>query len=344
MLLAREYPGTGSRPGSAGNHNNIKQQFPCHRPSPALGNGTVKKRPSGCRKGLEWGALASNIPRVEENRNKGLFPGLLTLLLTGCVVIFAVLYISDISTRLNKLDRITSNHTSELAEVRAWAFPASMLEGKFTSLNARMQALTDAFTTLEAKIKAVTVQQEAVITASMSSMETAAGVPAVGKRVSTRPVQRPAAISGPGKTMAAAMLGMEKAATDSPKPAIPDRQKTPVATPAANHRNSIAKPREAVALIDEAHATDKRAATAAVQGTGPWAINLLSSRSKVDTERLAAKARSRDIPVEQTRATVMGKEYWRLQITGFGSAREAKSYAGTIIATLGLKDYWLLKR
>ena len=282
---------------------------------------------------------------MEENRNKGLFPGLLTLLLTGCVVIFAVLYISDISTRLNKLDRITSNHTNELAEVRAWAFPASMLEGKFTSLNARMQALTDAFTTLEAKIKAVTVQQEAVITASMSSMETAAGVPAVAQRVSTRPVQRPAATPGPGKTMAAAMLGIEKAATDPMKPAIPDRQKTPVAIPAADHRDSIAKPREVVALLDEGHATGKRAVAAgAVQRTGPWAINLLSSRSKVDTERLAVKARSRDIPVEQTRATVMGKEYWRLQITGFSSAREAKSYAGTVIAKLGLKDYWLLKR
>jgi hypothetical protein len=280
---------------------------------------------------------------VEENRNKGLFPGLLTLLLTGCVVVFAVLYISDISTRLNKLDRITSNHTNELAEVRAWAFPASMLEGKFSSLNARMRALTDAFTTLETKIKAVTVQQEAVITASMSSMETAAGVPAVNKRASTRSVQRTAAMPGRGETMSAAPRGIENTTADFRKPAIPPHQKAPAATPATIHRDTVAKPRQAVAMIDEELATDKRAFKAA-QRTGPWAINLLSSRRKADTERLAAKARSRNIPVEQTRATVMGKEYWRLQITGFGSAREAKSYAGTVMAELGLKDYWLLKR
>jgi hypothetical protein len=148
---------------------------------------------------------------------------------------------------------------------------------------------------------------------------------------------------GRGKTITTAIPGIENTATDSRKPAILPRQKTAVAAPEVTHRNTIVKRRETVALIDAEPATDKRAATT-VQRTGPWAINLLSSRRKADTERLAVKARSRNIPVEQNRATVMGKEYWRLQITGFDSARAAKSYAGTVMAELGLKDYWLLKR
>lgn len=279
---------------------------------------------------------------MEENRNKGLFPGLLSLLLTGCILIFAFLYISDINTRLTKLDRITSNHSSELSEVRAWAFPASMLEGKFTSLNARMQALTDAFITLEDRIKAVSVQQQAVITASMSSLETAAGVPAARAGTSSQRLYQPVTRTSHEKALVATTVSNKSPSTTIQEPvARANPGKPAVAT--ANTRDTTVTARVAGAMISDDVATGQRTAPQTSK-TGPWAINLISSRRKADTERLAARAKSRDVPVEQTRATVKGKEYWRLQVTGFTSAREARSYANTVTAKLGLKDYWILKR
>ena len=77
---------------------------------------------------------------------------------------------------------------------------------------------------------------------------------------------------------------------------------------------------------------------------GPWVINLASSQSKADADRLAERARSRDIQTEQQQVTVNGKHYWRVQITGFTTAAEAREYAGTIKAKLGLKDVWISTR
>jgi SPOR domain len=77
---------------------------------------------------------------------------------------------------------------------------------------------------------------------------------------------------------------------------------------------------------------------------GPWVINLASSQSKVDADRLAERARSRDIQTEQQQVTVKGKRYWRVQITGFTTAEAAKEYAGTIKETPGLKNLWISTR
>jgi hypothetical protein len=82
----------------------------------------------------------------------------------------------------------------------------------------------------------------------------------------------------------------------------------------------------------------------ALSGSGPWIINLLSSRKKLDTDRLAEVAVAHDIPVVQSRAIVKGKEYWRLQVTGFRNATEAKNYAIPVKKTLGIKDVWIFKQ
>ena len=65
------------------------------------------------------------------------------------------LYIFGINKRLNALE-------NEFVEVKTWAFPASLLEGKYASLNARVRALTEAYSGLDAKLTSFTAQQQPV--------------------------------------------------------------------------------------------------------------------------------------------------------------------------------------
>jgi hypothetical protein len=258
---------------------------------------------------------------VEETSHKPFFLCLIALVLTGCIIIFAYMSISGINNRLIKLESLASQHTGELAEVRTWAFPASMLEGKFKTLNTRMQALANAFTALEDKLTAVMSQQQAVTTAAMVAMETRAGVQTSTGKSSGVIGKEPAV-----HTVAAGPVedAREEAGTDEVKLAS-----VAIREPAVNGAQQAVSAERGVPEARDA---------------GPWVINLLSSRRKVDTERLAIKARSLDIPVEQTREIVKGKAYWRLQVTGFSTVKEARSYASTIEGKLGVNDFWFLKR
>lgn len=77
---------------------------------------------------------------------------------------------------------------------------------------------------------------------------------------------------------------------------------------------------------------------------GSWAINLASLRQKADAERFLAKAGSKGVVAEINQGTVDGKTYWRVQVTGFSSAEEAKAKAGDVRGRLGLKDVWIMRR
>ena len=77
---------------------------------------------------------------------------------------------------------------------------------------------------------------------------------------------------------------------------------------------------------------------------GPWVINLVSTSSKIDAERLAKKALSKNIQTEIQKTTVKGTQYWRVQISGFPTADDAKAYAITAKKQLGLNDTWIMKR
>jgi len=84
--------------------------------------------------------------------------GLLELFSFAVVLALIVgvdLYIFGINKRLSALE-------SQFTEVKEWAFPASLLEGKYASLNARVRALTDAYSGLNQKLALATSQQETV--------------------------------------------------------------------------------------------------------------------------------------------------------------------------------------
>jgi hypothetical protein len=76
---------------------------------------------------------------------------------------------------------------------------------------------------------------------------------------------------------------------------------------------------------------------------GPWVINLLSSPNKSDADRFAEKARKQGVPVEQSNIRLKGREYFRVQLTGFLTEKQAGETAGPVKERLRLKDVWIFK-
>jgi hypothetical protein len=77
---------------------------------------------------------------------------------------------------------------------------------------------------------------------------------------------------------------------------------------------------------------------------GPWLINLASLDNQPAADRFSTRARTRGIPVEQQVVTVKGQQRWRIQVTGFASADEARINAGSIKEKLGLKNIWITRQ
>ena len=362
-----------------------------------------------------------------------LYPVLATLILTVCIAAGAYLYTSGIDRRLGVLETITINQTNELAEIRSRIFSSSLQEGRYASLNARLQALTDAFGTLEGKLDTV-ISSKPLPTGSVAG-KAAAGTIATGGSetpISITPItpEKPAST---GITATATLLPQVTETSAGPNISTDKSQSAPVPaviatseeqspeTLASNSKaalmgtsertatqQSIKTEQPGAAMLSSTSKTEQpgpamlsstskteqpgpaklsstskteqpgpaklgstskieqpgpaklgstsgdvesevvkesgKAAVAAPTGSGPWIINLLSSRKKLDTDRLAKIAATHGIPVVQNRAIVKGKEYWRLQVTGFGNATEAKNYAIPIKKKLGIKDVWIFQQ
>ena len=115
-------------------------------------------------------------------------------------------------------------------------------------------------------------------------------------------------------------------------------------TPRPSSGGTASDPSVASAAMEHQPPSIKNGAAAKKSKNGPWVINLVSTSSKTDADRLSKKALSKDIQTEQQQITVKGTRYWRVQITGFSTAEDAKAYADTAKAQLGLKDAWIMKR
>jgi hypothetical protein len=76
---------------------------------------------------------------------------------------------------------------------------------------------------------------------------------------------------------------------------------------------------------------------------GPWVINLLSSPKKSDADQFADNARRQGIPVEQGTIRLKGREFFRVQLTGFLTEKQAEESARPVKDKLGLKDVWIFK-
>jgi hypothetical protein len=61
-------------------------------------------------------------------------------------------------------------------------------------------------------------------------------------------------------------------------------------------------------------------------------------------DRLADLAAKAGIQTTTARAEVKGRNYWRLQVTGFSSLGEAKRNAEPVRKALGIDEVWIFKK
>jgi cell division protein FtsN len=77
---------------------------------------------------------------------------------------------------------------------------------------------------------------------------------------------------------------------------------------------------------------------------GQWVINLASLGSRQQAENFQSKAGMKGFDTSLQQATVRGKEYWRVQVTGLATRNEAEARGEAIKQRLGLKEIWISKR
>jgi PilZ domain/SPOR domain len=104
----------------------------------------------------------------------------------------------------------------------------------------------------------------------------------------------------------------------------------------------------AAMIVEPAGMPDQDAASVYVDSQdagkrGPWVINLLSSPKKSDADRFADKARKQGIQVEQGTIRLKGREFYRVQLTGFLTETQAEESARPVKDKLGLKNVWIFK-
>lgn len=269
----------------------------------------------------------------QPGRRIGTVSGLIILLGMAGLLAAVYLYTSGLNTRVDALERIAGNRDSELADMQDKLFSASLLEGKYASLDARISSLGIAFANLEQRVQSILAGK----TSEAGKLPAVPAAQAIARH--SAPASDPAAFSGTvirsvGEGKAPAVTAREPAQVSAPTAKV-----TPSpATKPTSARNTATAGHQAIA------GRQPVSATAELQDSGPWAINLISSIDRQDLERIARRAESADIPTLFTSADVKGRHYWRLQVTGFKSLAKAKASAPAIQKALGIGEVWYLKR
>lgn len=334
------------------------------------GRNENKIKPVAANEGISYN---ERFDTTTSQSSRPFYAGLLILFFTSLVFLGGYYYVSSINTRLNALETVTRSHSNELAEVQTQAFSSRLQDGRYASLNARMKALTDAFQSFEKRITEALPRDPLAITAtarelisepSVTPRETeqaATDTTTPGDRSKETVVPLPAPVVRRPIVIADQQV-VEEAST-APLQKYPVIESLPVAPAAAVPLQTEQESAPAVTNVDEPvetgttdmpavepepqlvtpAATPSRVADV-IPDTGPWVINLLSSRDKAYVSKAMADAQSVGVDVVVTSASVKGKQYWRLQIPGFKSMAEAKSAATPVKEKLKIKDVWIFKR
>jgi SPOR domain/PilZ domain len=267
--------------------------------------------------------------------------GLLGLLFTLCVAAGGYLYTASIDHRISTLESLSRKQASELKELQNHMFSATLQEGRYASLNARITALGDAFAHLEDKL--------ALLLPAIGTAAT--GKPAPSARTGTPAAARPAIVPVVAEPARSAS-GLAGQPAKMPARPVPPRQPEhgPTASgspPATTERQAATSAAPAPAVTGTANGQIRApgaARPAETASKGPWTINLLSSANKSDVDRLADLAAKAGIQTTTARAEVKGRNYWRLQVTGFPSLGEAKRNAEPVRKALGIDEVWIFKK
>jgi hypothetical protein len=219
------------------------------------------------------------------------------------------------------------------------------LTEKIAGLNAHLNMLSDSATYLESKLiraHVITdniIQSEKILAALAPREQTSASE----TKNALDMLPPPAAGKPDFATTSDSFAHTSPAIALKPATSTPQKAATGVVDNVGTAKSAHRTFDGPVPTTSEYHESDGQR-RAGADNTGPWLINLASLPSQSDAERFMQRARSRDIDTQQQKVTVKGKKYWRVQITGFSTAADARAYAGTVKEMLGLKDVWIMTR
>jgi len=222
---------------------------------------------------------------------------------------------------------------SEDAELKNHIATSLELRTRLDDVNGRIQRLTDSMPVPDNRLSSVD-QQQASATGEESVIEMIEMV-------------EPAA-AGTSDTLTIASTEADKSTVEGASKPEADENDT-----SGSDTLAVANTGPDKSAIDSAvnHEVREKAAPASdkqdsvtISARSPWVVNLVSLSNKADADQFAEKARSKDVQVERYAVTVKGKQYWRVHVSGFSTAAEAKSQATIIKEKLGLKDVWITKR
>jgi hypothetical protein len=314
------------------------------------------------------------VPDTGPGPQKPFFRGLLFLLFTLCVAGGGYIYTASIDSRIGALETTSGKLGTDVQDLKKRIFSASLQEGRYASLNARITALGDDFARLEDKLTLLVPASRSPGTTSSNStspQKPVTAVPSATSRMAqpspspgqkARPIAS-APLAGPAEAAAA---DANEAATvqtvpphtgsaathavSSPAPAPEARRAEPgadstpaTATTSVAERGSAAQP-DVTAAPAQGSPSGVENNQTAYPASGPWVINLASSPRKGDITRMATIAAAADIPTHIEQAEVKGRHYWRLQTGGYPSLAVARTAAAPIKAALKLDNVWFLKK
>ena len=219
--------------------------------------------------------------RKSSQSSRSFYTGLFTLFIISLVLLGAYYYVSSTSNRLNTLETVSRSHTDELAEVQTQAFSSRLQDGKFASLNARMQTLTNAFHSVEKYITR-TLSQAPVIIATATTERVKE--PPVASRDDQNPATgAPKPQAGPGEKAVAPPASIEAA----PKAALQAARKATVAMAEKQtiEESSTPSPQKYPAIESRPAAP----AASKLSQTTPQAALSTTSRNKPDKTGTAVK-------------------------------------------------------
>jgi len=297
-------------------------------------------------------ADATQLPE-KKGKHRSFYHGLLTLILAICIITGGYIYSNSVDNRLGMLETITDRQTAELDNMREQLFSSTLQEGRYASLNVRMTALTEAFSSLENKLTQL-ISQRMPDTQGQTRPAATGDTPI---RITSKVAQKNTTLA---PTQSVAYVTASLAEQAEPPLAGPEVNTATIAETAILQQVlSDAEPAAETGAAAEETASETMATQAtdtsqepsieapielaAPTKQGPWVINLMSSTDKRYVEQHAAQARSRNVAVEVNNAEVKGRTYWRMQISGFSSARVARAEAAAVKEKLGINDVWIFR-
>jgi len=330
-----------------------------HRLEASLGR--ADRRKAGSRNTSPAGTAAGGerltdpaLKQAQRSPNRPYYTLILAVVFMACVITGGYVYTASIDSRISTLETMSKRQSKELADMQSRIFSASLQEGRYASLNARMTAVVDAINNLEDRLRpdgapaVATAVPSATAAAQVGGPQTPARPPTARKPSidEAAPEIPPATEIAVAPKPAVAPTGQgtlqKPSAARMPQETPPATEYVPSTGPAA----ATGSPKPAVLdRLAQADRPDEDAQRAPDTEAGPWIINLLSSTDKAYVERYSRTSGAGEkYQAAVNSAMVNGRQYWRLQLTGFESLAAAKRRAETVKEDLGIDEVWFIKR